>query len=275
MEHETVIRLSCFGAVFAGMALWELATPRRPRNVSKTRRWFNNIGVLVLGSLVVRLVYGAAAVGTALYAQDRGWGLFQILDWPYWLETALTVVLLDFVIYMQHVMFHAVPLFWRFHMMHHADLDLDVTSGTRFHPVEYILSMGIKVAAVALLGPPVAGVIIFEVLLNATSMFNHSNVYMPAVLDRFLRLLVVTPDMHRVHHSIDSSESNSNFGFNLPWWDRILGTYRAQPAGGHEGMTLGLTQFLDKKKQSLWWLLVMPFSERQGDYAINRRRFSD
>jgi len=257
------------------MALWELAAPRRPRNVSKTRRWVSNIGVLMLGTTAVRLLFGAAAVGTALYAQDRGWGLFGELDWPYGLELALTVVLLDLTVYMQHVMFHAVPLFWRLHMMHHADLDLDVTSGTRFHPVEYVLSMGIKMAMVALLGPPVAAVVVFEVLLNGTSMFNHANIYMPAWLDRILRLFIVTPDMHRVHHSVDSAESNSNFGFNVPWWDRLLGTYRAQPAKGHEDMTLGLTQFLDKRRQALWWLLLMPFTERQGSYAINRRRFGD
>ncbi len=178
---------------------------------------------------------------------------------------------LDFVIYLQHVMFHAVPNLWRLHMMHHADLDIDVTTGTRFHPIEILLSMVIKMAAVVAIGPPVAAVFVFEVLLNGTAMFNHGNVKLPLALDRVLRLFVVTPDMHRVHHSVFPFETNSNFGFNMPWWDRLMGTYRPQPRLGHEGMTIGLNQFRDPARLTLPRMLALPFVGPQGTYAINRR----
>jgi len=180
------------------------------------------------------------------------------------------ILFLDMVIYLQHLMFHAVPLLWRLHMVHHADLDIDVTTGLRFHPIEIFISMGIKVAAVAVIGPPVIAVLAFEVLLNGTAMFNHGNVHMPGGLDRVLRLFVVTPDMHRVHHSVTIRETNSNFGFNFPWWDRIFGTYRAQPVAGHKGMTIGLAQFRDPKRLTLLHLLVLPFTGYPGSYAINK-----
>jgi sterol desaturase/sphingolipid hydroxylase (fatty acid hydroxylase superfamily) len=206
-----------------------------------------------------------------IWVGREGWGVFNNVALPYWLEVALSAALLDFVIYLQHVMFHAVPALWRLHMMHHADMDYDVTTGTRFHPIEIMISMGIKFGAIALLGAPAMGVIIFEVLLNGTAMFNHGNFFIPLGIDRLLRLFVVTPDMHRVHHSVFPSEANSNFGFNLPWWDRLMGTYRAQPSRGHEGMTIGLNQFRDPARLTLPWMLALPFIGKQGTYAINRR----
>ena len=213
--HEPWIRLGAFAGVFAAMALWELVAPRRRQAVGRLRRWPGNLGVVVLDTLLVRLIFPTAAVGVALVAEARGWGLLPALDAPSWLAIIIAVIALDLAIYLQHVLFHAVPVLWRLHRMHHADLDIDVTTGARFHPIEILLSMGIKLGVVAALGAPAVAVLIFEVLLNATSMFNHGNVRLPQRLDRVLRWLVVTPDMHRVHHSILPHETNSNFGFNL------------------------------------------------------------
>jgi sterol desaturase/sphingolipid hydroxylase (fatty acid hydroxylase superfamily) len=271
LEHEPTIRLAAFLGVFAAIALWELAAPRRRLATSKARRWLANIGIVAINTALVRLVFASAAVGVAALAAERGTGLFNAIALPAWLEIVLAVVILDFVIYLQHVLFHAVPALWRLHMMHHADLDLDVTSGARFHPVEILLSMVIKIAVVSALGPPVAAVVAFEVVLNATAMFNHGNLRLPEGVDRVLRLLVVTPDMHRVHHSAVAAETNSNFGFNLPWWDRLLGTYRAQPAAGHEGMTLGLAQFRDPERLTLAHILVLPWRGETGEYPLGRR----
>jgi len=270
LDNEPVLRLSIFFGVFAVMALWELASPRRPLTTSKTRRWATNLGIVALDTVLARLIFQVAAVGVALIAADKGWGLFNGLDWPVWLEVLLTVVLLDFAIYIQHVLFHAIPVLWRLHMVHHADLDYDVTTGARFHPIEILLSVGIKMGVVILLGAPAAGVVAFEVILNATAMFNHSNVKIPTGLDSVLRLFVVTPDMHRVHHSDIPNETNSNYGFNLPWWDRLMGTYTAQPSQGHDGMTIGLRQFRDPKKLGLLGVLALPFTGKPGDYPINR-----
>jgi sterol desaturase/sphingolipid hydroxylase (fatty acid hydroxylase superfamily) len=210
-------------------------------------------------------------VGLALLGEARGWGLLNTLALPDWLSLALAVLLLDLVIYLQHVMFHAVPALWRLHRMHHADLDLDVTTGARFHPIEILLSMGLKLAAVAALGAPALAVLVFEVLLNATAMFNHANLKIPVALDRVLRWVIVTPDMHRVHHSVVPRETNSNFGFNLPWWDRLLGTYRAQPAAGHEAMTIGLEAFRAPRDLRLDRMLVQPFRGETGRQPIDRR----
>lgn len=270
LDNEPVLRLSIFFGVFAAMALWELASPRRPLTTSKANRWFTNLGIVALDTVLARLIFQVAAVGVALIAAEKGWGLFNGLDWPVWLEVLLTVVLLDFAIYIQHVLFHAIPVLWRLHMVHHADLDYDVTTGARFHPIEILLSVGIKMGVVILLGAPAAGVVAFEVILNATAMFNHSNVKIPTGLDSVLRLFVVTPDMHRVHHSEIPNETNSNYGFNLPWWDRLMGTYMAQPSQGHDGMTIGLKQFRDPKKLGLMGVLALPFTGKPGDYSINR-----
>ena len=262
MNPEITIRLSFFFSIFILLALWELLNPRRAMGTSKKMRWFNNLVIVLLDTVIVRLLFPLVPMSMALLAQERGWGLFNNLGVPYLLEVTVAVIVLDFVIYLQHVLFHAVPLLWRFHMVHHADLDLDVTSGMRFHPIEIILSMGIKLAAVGLLGLPALAVFIFEILLNGTSMFNHSNIFIPLKLDRIIRLLIVTPDMHRVHHSVILRETDSNYGFTLSWWDRLLGTYRAQPAKGHQWMTIGLSRFLDEKRQTLLWLLALPFLKK-------------
>jgi sterol desaturase/sphingolipid hydroxylase (fatty acid hydroxylase superfamily) len=225
---------------------------------------------VALDTLLVRLLFPTTAVGLALVCEARGWGLLQVMALPAWQTIPLSVVALDLAIYLQHVLFHAVPALWRLHRMHHADQDIDVTTGIRFHPVEILLSMGIKLGVVAALGTPAVAVLVFEVLLNATSMFNHSNVRMPLWLDRILRWVVVTPDMHRVHHSIVRRETNSNFGFNLPWWDRLFGTYRDQPAAGHDDMTIGITQFREPGEQRLDRMLTQPFRDDDGSYPLGR-----
>ena len=271
MANEPVIRLSVFLGIFALVALFEALAPRRPRSLSRLARWPSNLGVVAVNTLVVRLAFPTAAVGLALIAEARGWGLLNLIDLPFWLAVVISVVVLDGVIYLQHVMFHAVPALWRLHRMHHADQDFDVTTGARFHPIEILLSMALKLAAITALGPPALGVLIFEVLLNTTAMFNHGNWKIPLAVDRVLRLVVVTPDMHRVHHSILPEEANSNFGFNLPWWYRLFGTYRDQPAAGHEAMTIGIEQFREPADQRLDRMLIQPFRGPVGDYPINRR----
>ncbi len=260
LQTEAGIRLACFVGVFAAMAVWELLAPRRELATKKPWRWANNLGLVFLNSLLLRVIAPIGAVGVALLAERAGCGLFNVVSAPPWIAVTSSVVLLDFAIFLQHVMFHAVTLFWQLHMVHHADLDIDVTTGVRFHTVEILLSFGIKTGVVLLLGPPAVAVLIFEVLLNATSMFNHSNVRMPLGVDRVLRWLVVTPDMHRVHHSWHRQETNSNFGFNLPWWDRLFGTYQDQPADGHDGMTIGLHEVRDERRSArLPWMLWLPF----------------
>ena len=272
VELEPQFRLGAFLGVFALVALWEIAAPRRRLRVSKAVRWTSNIGIVVVDTALVRLLFPAAAAGIAMEVGSLGWGLFNALAWPFWVEVLLAVVLLDLVIYWQHVVFHAVPGLWRLHMVHHADLDIDLTTGVRFHPFEILISMVIKVVAIGALGAAPVAVILFEIVLSATSIFNHGNVVLPSGLDRLLRLVVVTPDMHRVHHSVVARETNSNFGFNLPWWDRLFGTYRAQPAAGHEGMTIGLAQFRDPRRQWLWHMLALPFTGTGGEYPRGRRR---
>jgi sterol desaturase/sphingolipid hydroxylase (fatty acid hydroxylase superfamily) len=271
LNYECAIRFSFFAGILALMALGELVVPRRRLTTHKPLRWLSNLGLVLVNTLTLRLLLPLGAVGVAAVAESRGWGLFNNLSLPTWLAVVLSVVALDFAIYLQHVLFHAVPVLWRLHMVHHADLDFDVTTGLRFHTVEILLSMGIKMVAVVLLGSPALAVLLFEVLLNATSMFSHGNIHLPAWLDPVLRLVVVTPDMHRVHHSSSARETNSNFGFNLPWWDFLFGTYRAQPAAGHEGMTIGLSQFRDERVERLHWMLALPFVGGLGDYPINRR----
>jgi sterol desaturase/sphingolipid hydroxylase (fatty acid hydroxylase superfamily) len=250
--------MGCFLGVLLAMALWEALSPRRPQIVRRRVRWPNNLALVMLDTLLVRLLFPLAGVGMALFAQSKGWGLFNILSLPVWLAAIASVLLLDLTIYGQHMAFHAVPPLWRLHRMHHADLEFDVTTGLRFHPAEILLSMAIKLVAVAALGAPPIAVLVFEVLLNVTSMFNHGNVHLPLRLDRVLRLVIVTPDMHRVHHSIDSRETDSNFGFNLPWWDRLFGTYRAQPALGHARMTIGIDRFRDPRELWLDRMLLQP-----------------
>lgn len=274
-QHEVAIRLGFFFGVLAAMALWEILAPRRALTVSKALRWTSNLGLVILNSIVLRLLFPAAAVGVTTFAAAQGWGLLNYYPVPPALAVLVSVVALDLVIYLQHVMVHAVPTLWRLHRVHHADLDFDVTTGARFHTLEIILSMLIKFATIVVLGPPVLAVVMFEVILNAMSMFNHGNVRLPAPVDRVLRLFIVTPDMHRVHHSVEDNETNSNFGFNLSIWDRVLGTYIAQPRGGHQGMTIGIHKFRDPRQVSrLPGMLALPFIGKVSGYAINRREWS-
>jgi sterol desaturase/sphingolipid hydroxylase (fatty acid hydroxylase superfamily) len=269
--YEPYIRLTAFGGIFVLMAAWELLWPRRRQGIRRTWRWPNNLGVVAVDTVLVRIVFPTTAVALAILAEARGFGLFNVIALPGWVAVVGSVVVLDLAIYFQHVLFHAVPALWRLHRMHHADLEFDVTTGLRFHPIEILLSMLIKFAVIAALGAPALAVLVFEVLLNATSMFNHGNVRIPAAIDRVLRWLVVTPDMHRVHHSIVARETNSNFGFNLPWWDRLFGTYRAQPAAGHDAMTIGIEQFRDARELGLDRMLVQPFRQDAGRYPLGQR----
>jgi sterol desaturase/sphingolipid hydroxylase (fatty acid hydroxylase superfamily) len=269
--YEPLIRLGTFAGVFVVMAIWEFLTPRRPQAIGRNWRWPNNLAVVAVDVLLVRILLPITAVGLALFAEAHAFGLFNMIALPAWASIVISVILLDLAIYLQHVLFHAVPALWRLHRMHHADLEFDVTTGLRFHPIEILLSTGIKLVVVAALGTPAAAVLIFEVLLNATSMFNHSNIRVPAQIDRILRWFVVTPDMHRVHHSILRRETNSNFGFNLPWWDRLLGTYRAQPAAGHDAMTIGIEQFRDPRELGLDRMLLQPFRGEAGRYPLGMR----
>ena len=271
LGNEPAIRLGFFAGIFLLMAIWELYAPRRKRTQTRLTRWPSNIAISFLNTALLRILIPTAAVGLALVASERGWGLFNIVELPMWVAVVLCILLLDFIIYLQHVIFHAVPILWRFHRMHHADLDIDVTTGARFHPVEIILSMFIKLGAVAAIGPPAVAVVVFEVVLNATSMFNHSNVRIPLAIDRVLRMFIVTPDMHRVHHSILPNETNSNFGFNVPWWDRLCGTYQAQPAMGHAGMTIGIDDFREPRELWLDRMLTQPLRGAAKTYPLNKR----
>jgi sterol desaturase/sphingolipid hydroxylase (fatty acid hydroxylase superfamily) len=272
VQSEAWIRLVAFAAVFAAVALWELAAPLRKAAYARSARWPHNFGLLLVDVAVLRLLAPGAVIGVALAAEARGWGLLNAVALPWWAALPVGVLLLDLVIYFQHVMFHAVPTLWRLHRVHHADQDFDLTTGVRFHPVEILLSTVIKCAGVAAIGAPALAVLVFEVLLNATSMFNHANASLPGWAERWARWLVVTPDMHRVHHSVLYDESSSNFGFNLPWWDRMFGTYRAQPRLGHHAMTIGVDAFRSTEDLRLDQLLVQPFQNTPGQYPINRRK---
>src|SRR5215475_3434699 len=269
--HEPMIRLAAFTAILGAMALWEAIAPRRLRSHARIRRWPSNLAVVALNTGLLRILLPGEAIGLALLAEQHHWGVLYPLAISPWAALLISVVALDLAIYLQHVTFHAVPVLWRVHRMHHTDLDFDVTTGSRFHPIEIILSMLIKLGVVAALGASALSVLIFEVLLNATSMFNHGNVRISGKVDRYLRWFVVTPDMHRVHHSILVPETNSNFGFNLPWWDRLLRTYRDQPAAGHEAMTIGIEQFREPAEQRLDRMLTQPFRDEDRTYALGRR----
>lgn len=274
LSNEPQIRIGFFVGVFAVIALWELVKPRRDLLLTRRQRWTANLGIVVLNTVIVRLLFPTAAVGVAALGVEKSWGLLNNFDVPYWLALPLAVVAMDFVIWLQHVMVHAVPALWRLHRVHHADLDYDLTTGARFHPMEIILSMGVKFATITLLGAPVLAVVVFEVLLSACAMFNHGNIRLSDLVDRVLRWLLVTPDMHRVHHSVEDDESNSNFGFNLTWWDRLFGTYREQPRAGQLGMTIGIHCHNDPNEVArLPGMLVLPFKGKVTDHAINRRNW--
>lgn len=270
LANEPTIRLAVFAGVLAIMAVWEILAPRRSFTVTRAQRWPGNLGIVLIDTVLLRLIFPTAAVGFAMLGEARGWGLVGLLGEPSWLTIIGGVLMLDLVIYLQHVLFHAVPSLWRLHRVHHTDLGFDVTTGLRFHPLEILLSMVIKFGAIAAIGVPAVAVLIFEIVLNATSMFNHGNVRVPKAVDRWLRLIVVTPDMHRVHHSIVRNETNSNFGFNFPWWDRWLGTYRAQPAAGHSAMTIGIEQFRQARDLRLDRLLMQPLLAPPSTYPVNR-----
>jgi sterol desaturase/sphingolipid hydroxylase (fatty acid hydroxylase superfamily) len=270
MSTEITIRLGFFFGIFVLVAVCEVLTPRRALTTSKARRWFANLVIIGLNPLSVRLFFPVFPAAMALLATESQWGLLNNVDLPYWFEVVIGVIAMDFTIYLQHVLHHAVPTLWCLHMVHHADLDYDLTTGLRFHPIEIVISMGIKLMMIVALGPPALAVLIFEVALNATAMFNHSNIHIPVSVYRILRRFVVTPDMHRVHHSVIIRETNSNYGFNLPWWDRLFGTYKDQPDKGHEGMTIGLSQFRNPQKLFLPRLLVLPFVGDPGRIPINR-----
>jgi sterol desaturase/sphingolipid hydroxylase (fatty acid hydroxylase superfamily) len=269
-KNELWIRLGFFFGILIIMFLWEVIMPRRRLTTSKNTRWFSNLSLVLIDSVAVRLAFPAGLTGVAFVAQQRGWGMFGLFELPSLLKIVLGVLILDLAIYLQHVMFHSAPLLWRLHMVHHSDMDIDVTTGVRFHPIEILLSMGIKMVVVVLIGAPALAVLIFEIILNGTSMFNHGNVHYPQNVDSIIRLFVVTPEMHRVHHSTIRWETNSNLGFNFPWWDRLFGTYRDQPAKGHLEMTIGLDQYKEPQKLTLLWLIALPFVGKLGKYPMTR-----
>jgi sterol desaturase/sphingolipid hydroxylase (fatty acid hydroxylase superfamily) len=270
-QNEASIRLAAFVGIFLTVACLEALFPRRDRSLTRRKRWAENLGLVAVSTILLRISMPLGAVAASVWVVQNGWGIFSLTHLPFWLEILLCIFLLDFIIYLQHVMFHAVPVLWRLHMVHHADLDFDLTTGIRFHPIEIIISMVIKLSSIAVLGAHPLAVVLFEILLNGTAMFNHANLFLPISFDHYLRLLLVTPDMHRVHHSVFPSETNTNFGFCLPWWDRLMGTYRPQPSKGHVDMTIGLNQFRDPTRQNLIWMLTAPFTAKQGSYAIGRR----
>jgi sterol desaturase/sphingolipid hydroxylase (fatty acid hydroxylase superfamily) len=259
---EAMVRVGTFLGVLTVMLLWEGLRPRRPLSRPRRERWGANLGLTLLNTVLVRVTVGGVAYTAAVFAADQGVGLLHWRPLPAWAAAAMTLLVLDFALYVQHVLFHAVPVLWRLHRMHHADLDVDATTGLRFHPLEILLSLGLKAAVVVLLGAVPWAVVAFEILLNAASVFNHGNVALPECLDRWLRWIVVTPDMHRVHHSTRMAETNSNFGFSIPWWDRLCGTYRAQPALGQVGMDIGLSDY--RTPLNLGQLLLLPFRDRTG-----------
>lgn len=271
MTSQDLLRVGSYVSVLVLMATWELLVPRRPLTAPKLCRWGGNLTIVVLNTIIARLFFMGGVMAVAVMATEHGWGLFNLIEGPAWLELALAVMALDFIIYWQHQVFHSVPILWRFHMMHHSDLDLDVTSGVRFHPVEIVISTMVKAVAVLVLGVAPLAVVIFEIILNATALFNHSNVHMPLGLDRVLRYLIVTPDMHRIHHSTDVRETNSNYGFNVPWWDRLFGTYCPEPSLGQLGMKIGLEHLGPPVCLNLFMMLRFPFVAKLGRYAGQSR----
>jgi len=271
---EPLLRFGVFAGILLAMAILELAIPKRDLSVSKARRWFTNFSIVGIDSLMVRVMarlpdlIGAvavplAAVGAAIAADGYAFGLLNWLELPVWLSIIVALLVLDFAIWLQHVLSHKIPVLWRLHQVHHADRDIDVSTAIRFHPVEIVLSMLYKIVWVVLLGAPAVAVVLFEVILNGCAMFNHANINLPGWLDRGLRTFLVTPDMHRVHHSTVRREHNSNFGFNLSIWDRLFGTYTAQPEAGHSGMQIGLDRYQDERPTTLIWSLIAPFGRRK------------
>lgn len=262
---EAELRFGIFAGVLVIMGLLELVLPRRSLDAPKARRWLTNLAIVVIDSAVLRIFFPILAVGVAAVVSARGWGLFSLVDWPLWLETVLCVILLDMAIYGQHVASHKIPILWQVHKVHHSDRDFDVTTAIRFHPIEIALSMLYKFAVILVLGAGPLSVFLFEILLNATAMFNHANFRLPLALDAVVRQVLVTPDMHRVHHSVVRRETDSNYGFNLSVWDRMFGTYIPQPGAGHDGMEIGLKEYRDFKPVQLVWSLLLPFKKKDSE----------
>lgn len=264
MEHEALIRLGIFLGLFALLAVIEALAPRRQRKLPRQTRWITNWAIVIIDTVMLRalaLALPLLAVGAAIDAEAQGWGLMNQIDAPMWIMVVATVLIFDLAIWAQHLVTHKIPILWRIHRVHHADTEIDVTTAIRFHPVEIALSMLLKIGLVYLLGPPAIGIIIFEIVLNGTAMFNHANIRLPLPIDRVVRAVLVTPDMHRVHHSVDRNEHDSNYGFALSIWDRIFGTYIPQPKEGHEDMTIGL-EWQDERPSRLGWALILPFRRK-------------
>lgn len=273
LKYEGPIRMSAFFGLLAILAIWEQLSPRRKLLEIRRFRWFSNIGMIVTSSILIRFIFPTAAVGVAIHAMEDNLGFLNHFDMPYWLHFLLAFILLDLAIYFQHIMFHALPTFWRFHRVHHSDLDCDITTGLRFHPFEMIISVLFKFIVIISIGAPVMAVVIFEIILNAASMFSHSNIKIHPKIEPFIRLFIVTPDMHRTHHSVETDETNSNFGFFISLWDRLFGTYTKEPVKGHENMQIGLKRFREPKWQNFRWLIYLPFVSKVDDYAINKRTY--
>ena len=271
-EYESYIRLGSFLGIFALLTIWEISSPKRELLQLRRFRWFSNIGLVVLSSVLIRFILPTAAVGVALHVEQEQLGFLNLYELPFIVQFIFAFILMDLAIYFQHVMFHALPLFWRFHRVHHSDLDCDITTGLRFHPFEMIISIVFKFLIIASIGAPVLAVVFFEIILNAASMFTHSNIKIPSAIEKMVRWFIVTPDMHRIHHSIKENETNSNFGFFISIWDRLLGTYIQEPEQGHDNMQIGLQRFREPKWQNLRWLIYLPFVDKINDYSINKRQ---
>jgi len=274
-QYESYIRLSSFIGLYALLTIWEISSPKRKLEHARRLRWVSNFGLIIISSILVRFIFPTAAVGIALLVEKNQWGLLYYFDLSVAMHFMIAFVLMDLSLYFQHVMFHALPLFWRFHRVHHTDLDFDITTGLRFHPFEMVISILIKFMTITALGVPVLAVVIFEIILNAASMFSHSNIKIARSIERVTRWFIVTPDMHRIHHSVSENETNSNFGFFISVWDRLFGTYTKEPKKGHTGMQIGLHNFREPKWQDLRWLIYLPFVSKIKDYAINKRRLEN
>ena len=274
-EYESYIRLGSFLGIFALLTIWEISSPKRELLHLRRFRWFSNIGLIVISSVLVRFILPTAAVGVALHVEQDNLGFLNHFDMPFAIHFFLAFILMDLAIYFQHVMFHALPMFWRFHRVHHSDLDCDITTGLRFHPFEMVISILFKFVVIISIGVPVLAVVIFEIILNAASMFTHSNIKMPLAIERIVRWFFVTPDMHRIHHSINENETNSNFGFFISIWDGLFGTYIKDPEKGHTNMQIGLRRFRKPKWQNLRWLIYLPFVSDIKGYAINKRNIEN
>lgn len=270
-EYESIIRVSSFLGIFFLLAIWEISFPKRELLHLRRFRWLSNISLIFISSFLVRFIFPTAAVGIALVVDQNHWGLLYYFELPFLIHMIAAFILMDLSLYFQHVIFHALPLFWRFHRVHHTDLDCDITTGLRFHPFEMVISMLLKFVTIAALGVPVLAVVVFEVVLNAASMFSHSNIKIPLAIEKIVRWFIVTPDMHRIHHSVRENETNSNFGFFISVWDRLFGTYLSEPREGHTNMLIGLHDFREPKWQNLRWLIYLPFVSKIQDYAINKR----